>query len=75
MTTTDAPVVARRSRAKVPPEIAWVKSVTFQVDQPLLDALVAHRKRLDAKRPEGASLTSMGDAVRNLLLAGLARVE
>jgi len=52
-------------------EIAWVKTIGFQVDQPLLDKLEAHREYLDTQRPEGAELTSMGATVRNLVLAGL----
>ena len=56
-------------------EIAWVKTIGFQVDQPLLDKLEAHREYLDTQRPEGAELTSMGATVRNLVLAGLEVAE
>lgn len=74
MTTTDALVAkAKRERAKQPHGVTWVKTIHFQVDQVLLDAIVARRKLLDAQRPEGAGLTSMGDAVRNLLHAGIAK--
>ena len=51
------------------------KTLGFAVSPELLAKLEKHRERLDATRPEGAELTSMGTAIRNMLEAGNRTIE